>query len=168
MKSPFVVIGIFVLAVIVLVLWTWPAFQEFSLARNALNAAETETQSREAYFAKLASLQRELQQYPTELSYLNAAFPLEENLPSLYDTVQDVAASSGLVLTAVSSSVVEDSSPKEVEVNVTVEGSYAGLKEFLQRVQQSSRLMNVTSLEFATPKEGTRFEFHIHIMAYAL
>ena len=168
MKSPFVVIGIFALAVIVLLLWTWPAYQEFSLARNALNAAETETQNREAYFAKLGSLEKELQQYPIELSHLDSAFPSAPNLPSLYDTLQDIAASSGLIVTAVSSNVAEDSSPKEVEVNVTADGAYEGLKEFLRRVQQSSRAMNVTSLEFATPREGTRFEFHIHISAYSL
>lgn len=168
MKSPFVVIGVFALGVIVLLLWTWPAYQSYAVSQGELQGARVETQNRETYFTTLASLEKELQQYPTELAHLNAAFPANPDLPSLYDNLQDIAASSGLIMTAVSANVAKEATPKEAEVNVTLEGSYAGLKEFLRGVQQSSRAMQVTSLEFATPKEGARFEFRIHVKAFSL
>ncbi|OHA72789.1 MAG: hypothetical protein A3A27_01135 [Candidatus Wildermuthbacteria bacterium RIFCSPLOWO2_01_FULL_47_18] len=165
MKKPFLVIGLWVAAVIVLVFWGWPAFQEYSLTNEALGVLSSELESRENYFSELASLNSELQKQEEGLSRLDAALPDTPALPQLYDALQDIAASSGLVLSSVSSVVQEDASLKSIDASVTLEGSYASLKEFLKGVQQSSRLMAVQSLDFATPKEGSRFEFHIKLRA---
>ncbi|MDP2664731.1 MAG: type 4a pilus biogenesis protein PilO [bacterium] len=165
MKKPFLAIGLWVVAVIVLVFWGWPAFQEYSVASEALGVLSSELESRENYFSELASLNSELQKQEEGLLRLDAALPDTPALPQLYDALQDIAASSGLVLSSVSSVVKEDAKPKSIDVSITLEGSYEGLKEFLKGVQQSSRLLTVQSLDFATEKEGSRFEFHIKLRA---
>lgn len=167
MKTPFVSIGLWGLSLIVIVFWTWPSWQEYSSTKEALRFQETELQSRENYFAQLASVNQQLQTYAKELARLDAALPASTSLPELYDTLQDIAASSGLVLTAVSAVVSEETDPKEIEVSLTLEGSYAGLKEFLEGVQTSSRFLAVQSLDLATPKEGGRFEFHVKLIGYS-
>ncbi|MBI2642337.1 MAG: type 4a pilus biogenesis protein PilO [Candidatus Wildermuthbacteria bacterium] len=165
MKKPFLVIALFALAVLVLVFWTWPKLQRYSLALEALGVLNSELESRENYFSELASLNSELKKQEEGLSRLDAALPNAPALPQLYDAVQDIAASSGLVLSSVSSVVQDDAKLKNIDVNVTLLGTYAALKEFLKGVQQSSRLMMVQSLDFKTPKEGSRFEFHITLRA---
>lgn len=164
--TPLITIGSWALSAVVLLFWTWPSLQEFGLTRQALKTQEAELQSRENYFSQLAALNQQLQTYANELARLDAALPSSPSLPQLYDTAQDIAASSGLVLTSVSAAVAEGKL-KEIDVKVTLEGSYAGLKEFLQGAQTSSRFMKAKYLDFATPKEGGRFEFHISLLAYS-
>ncbi|MBI2642060.1 MAG: type 4a pilus biogenesis protein PilO [Candidatus Wildermuthbacteria bacterium] len=165
MKKPFLVIGLWAGTVVVLVFWAWPAFQEYSVTLEALGVLSSELESRENYFSDLASLNSELQKQKEGLSRLDAALPDTPALPQLYDALQDIAASSGLVLSSVSSVVQEEAKLKSIDASITLEGSYASLKEFLKGVQQSSRLVTVQSLDFATPKEGNRFEFHIKLRA---
>lgn len=165
MRTPFLTIGPWILAVVISVFWVWPALQEYSVTKESFGVLNAELQSRQNYFSELASLNTELQKQEEGLLRLDAALPNTPALPQLYDALQDIAASSGLVLSAVSSVVQEDTKPKTVEASVTLEGSYAGLKEFLKGVQQSSRLMALQSLDFVTPKEGSKFEFHIKLLA---
>ncbi len=170
MKSPIVIIGLFVAAFIIGIFWTWPSYQDYLKLTTQEQQLKQQVQSREKYFSNLASLQTQLQGSEGKLAKIDAAFPNDQDLPSLYEEIQQMAASSGLVLKTISSGVSPQTAIGTlipIEVDVGLAGAYGGLKEFLTRSQTASRVLDVRSIGFASAKTGSQIDFSIKLNAYS-
>lgn len=169
MKSPFVLVGIVIIALIIGVFWSWPSYQAFLALRQEQNQKAQDVQTRTHYFNDLAALREKLQTFQTQLALLDWALPNDSSIPSLYGEIQSMAANSGLVLKSISSSVLPSSQSqlKTIEVSLDMSGSYIGLKEFIARAQSAPRVLNVESVGFSSVKESDKFNFEVRVLAYS-
>lgn len=164
------IVILFVLAIIVVVLGTWPSYQEFAALKNQAQAKERELENREVYFNDLKTIEQDLKEKADELAKLDAILPDNPDIPLLYDLISRISSGSGLVLKDIFSTIEKkedsDSGIKEITVDVNVEGSYEGIKEFLSAARNAGRMLDVNSVSFLTPKEGEIFKFSITISAF--
>lgn len=172
MNRPFVIIGIVVITLIVGAFWAFPMYQDFQEISVELTEKEAELQNREDYFSQIQSMKDQLGAYEEELEKLNAAIPNDSSLPSLYDLVQRLSSESGLVLRQISAvedtNTVSDIYAKTIAVSLNLEGSYEGLKAFLNRTQTAPRMLDVTSIGFVSPPAGlaSQFQFAVYLNAF--
>ena len=173
MNRPFVIIGIVVIVLVILAFWVFPMYQDFQELSVELIEKDAELQNREDYFSEIQSINDRLKIYEEELAKLHAAIPNDSSLPSLYDLVQRLSSESGLVLRQISA--IEDTKTvsgiqaQTIAVSLNLEGSYDGLKAFLNRVQIAPRLLDVTSVGFVSPATGipSQFQFAIFLNAFS-
>ena len=172
MKSPLVIIGILVVDSIVGIFWSWPAYKAFLVFHNQEKQKMAEVQMQANYFKDIEALSEKLRQSENKLAAIDWALPNDASLPSLYSGIQAMAASSGLVLQSISSSVSSDvvkdaNQVKTVDINLQLSGSYAGFKEFLARTLKSARILRVQSVSFSSPKTVGKFDFTLRVHAYS-
>lgn len=173
MNRPFVITGIVVIILVIVAFWVVPMYQDFQELSVELIEKEAELQNREDYFSEIQSLDNRLKAYEEELIKLHAALPNDSSLPSLYDLLQRLSSESGLVLRQISAvedtKTVSEIAAQTIAVSLNLEGSYEGLKAFLERTQTASRLLNVTSVGFVSPPTGlsSQFQFAIFLNAFS-
>ena len=165
------IVIVFALALIVVVLWTWPSYQEFSALKNQVQVKEQELENRTSYFDHLKAIEQDLNERVDELAKLDAILPDNPEIPLLYDLVQRISSGSGLVFKEIFYTIEkkEDSEAgiREITVDVSVDGSYEGIKEFLLAARKAERMLDINSVSFSAPKEGEIFKFSITISAFS-
>ena len=155
-------------AVLTAFFFTWPSLHDFQFLQMEKRSKAKEFENREEYFANLASLQQKLNNLEPQLTKLGFALPEDTSLPSLYQLLQEVASSSGVVLKAISAQVVKNDTPlKTVDLLITVAGPYESFKQFLQSAHNAWRLLSVDSISFVSPKAGPSFEVSFRMQAYS-
>lgn len=146
-----------------------PRFQEFSSVQKEFKAKKAELESRESYFRHLATLQERLDQEQF-VAKIDAAIPNAPQLPELHEFFQQLSAASGLVMRSIAAS--QDmgalaSRLKRIDTALALGGSYEGLKLFLADLMSASRMTDVKSINFSSPKAGTGFVFNIRADSYS-
>lgn len=180
-----------VLAIIILLgvgtyfLW-WPEYQEFNLNSENLSNKEEEIRLKKEYNRELEGNLNLLLDYDEEISKIGTALPQKFSIASLISFIQNKASENGLSLSEinpsaeVTSAVSESSAKKEAETvlssglivknasfNIVSSGTYSSFKNFLSSVWKNSRIVNISSINFSSPKEEAIgvFDFNLDITA---
>jgi len=148
----------------------YPKYQEFQLLKEKIEARKIELQTKEDYVQKLKQTSQELKQYTAELSIINSALPADASLPTLLDFLQKISSENGLILKSTKRtgiSALEESEIKETQISLQLMGDYPSLKNFLQILEKSARLIEVNSISLLAPEEPGPFTFDIIIKVYS-
>ena len=119
--------------------------------------------------AELKKVETQVQKHQEDFAKIKQAVPDDVALPALYDHIQQLAASSGLLLKSIQGEERKD--PEEelsrliLQTNLT--GSYEAFKQFLNAAARSPRLLNVRSLNIASSGDSGMLEITLEIVAYA-
>ena len=153
-----------------LVLPKYSKLQEIKLAIAEKNA---EIENRQEYFAELSQAGIELAQYEANMEKIETAFPETVDAPALMNFVQAAAMQSGLIVKGVTyGGTSESKSDKEKKVSADTEavstlklktysvganfiGSYPNFKDFLARIEYSSRLISTDSISVSKESVNT-------------
>src|SRR3989344_4960909 len=165
---------IFILVVAVLggVFFLWPAYEDFSGINTQVNIQQERLERGQRVLTQLVALQRQIAERQEEFEKLEYSIPEDMQLPAVYDLIQQLAASSGLVVETITtqSTEVAGESLDIVHVEVQLVGSYAGLKNFLDAAKRSARIVNVGTLHIiaaAQPGAQSALAIEAEIAAYA-
>jgi len=148
----------------------YPKYQEFQLLKEKIEARKIELQTKEDYVQKLKQTSQELKQYTAELSIINSALPADASLPTLLDFLQKISSENGLILKSTKRtgiSALEESEIKETQISLQLMGDYPSLKNFLQILEKSARLIEVNSISLLAPEEPGLFTFDIIIKIHS-
>lgn len=161
-------IFIFLLSAIILsVFFTFPKYQEVVDIKSQIEAKRTVLQYKEDRFLQLKNLEEKLEHYKEPLEKLDSVLPKDPDLPDLFNFLEKTALENGLVLGKISSFTVLSPKTKEqlgqASVNFSLSGSYSSLKNFLDTLEKSARLITLESLSFSSPGEGETFNFDLII-----
>ncbi|TSC56940.1 MAG: hypothetical protein Greene071421_450 [Parcubacteria group bacterium Greene0714_21] len=168
MNRPLFSIVFLVGAVLAAVFFTWPALQDLKFLQMEKRSKLADFENREEYFTNIRNLTVQLKNFEPELGKLDHALPEDTFLPSLYQLVQEVASSSGVVLKSIASSVQKGESPvKTIDLQLKVAGVYESLKSFLENSQNAWRLLSIDSVSFVSPKTGSSFEVSFRMQAHS-
>lgn len=162
----------------------WPKYQALKKLEVNIEQKETELQTRADYFSLIKDTSEELEKYQEPLSKISVALPLYTHLslPPLFDFLNKAAAQTGLVLedmslVGISQPKTEEKTAKkggesiktkEIQVNLLLNGSYPAVRDFLQALEKSARMIEVRNISFLTPEEpGEPFSFKLEIIAHS-
>lgn len=156
--------------------FVWPAVVGGWQQVNALRASVAE---REQLLAQrqeiLANIQTAYQEYQQRLGQEEgrkfAAFvPVRKDTAEVISALQDIATESGVQITDIrvsEASVVKAGQQKTLSFAISLTGSYASARAFLDRMEQYVRLMNVDSIEIsADSRNSDSLRFSIRADAY--
>lgn len=139
-------IGSFAMGALVL----WPNYQEFSDLRTQVQEREERLARGEAALNRLKGIQEEVEAHQKDFEKIDKAIPQETQLPAVYDAIQDLGSSSGVVVQAIEASVSTLASEEQRVAGVTLKvellGTYEGLKNFLSNARSFARILNAQSL----------------------
>jgi len=162
----------------------WPKYQDLGDLKLEIEGKETELQYLEEYFSKLNQLSQELKKYEVQLSKIDFALPSDSSLAllSLINFLQKASSQNGLVFKEFSSfsiilpkpptgtpGPVEPEPPsniKEIRLNFEVAGSYSALKNFLNTLEKSAKLIEIENISFSFGEEEI-FSFSLRIKTHS-
>jgi len=150
-----------------------PKYSELQEVKISIAGKNAEIENRQEYFAELSQAAIELAQYEANLEKIETAFPENVDAPALMSFVQAAAMQSGLIVKGVTyGGTSESKSEKEKKASAdteavkslrlktyTVEGSFIGsylnFKDFLARIECSSRLIGVNLINISREAAST-------------
>jgi len=161
---------ILLFAVCLAVFLVWPQVVLLSNVKKQVAKQQKDLQEKQAYYLNLKNTLQELENYQGSISAISAALPEEFSLAGMLDYFQREAIASGLVLKNVgqnnTASPAQPSSPadvvataipsriKEAFFSISVQGSVESIEAFLKKLEMSSRIIEVESLNLKAQSEA--------------
>ena len=182
-RSILIIICIFLIVLIGFFLVV-PKYKKFETLKQKIDGKETELRYIESYFSDLERLSQKLKEHESQLSKIDFALPSDSSLSllSLINFLQTANSQNGLVFKKLSSFSITSpkiaakapvsiqpqplSKIKEIHLGFEVSGSYSALKNFLETLEKSARLIEVENISFSF-EEGKIFSFNLKIKTYS-
>lgn len=150
---------------------TWPTYQGFQRNLQELKGVTLEYQYLSEHYANLERIDEELRQNETALAKIDSALPSSPMIPDLLDYLLKAASQNGLIVGNLGARVVKSSQTKapmqDIEVEVSVSGSYESLKSFLNTLHKNARMIEADSISFSTPSDEALFSFQINLRTHS-
>jgi Tfp pilus assembly protein PilO len=172
-----ILLGLF-LALLLVIGFSLPKYQNLKLLKLKVKAKEIEFQAERKYFSEIAESKEKLKKFEEELSKINSAIPPEPSLPSLGNFLQIAASQNGLILKKIMPSpssrpkeefIKKGFSPgiKETGLNLTVSGDYPSFKHFLSNLEKTARMIEIESISFSSSEKEAPIDFNLRIKVYS-
>jgi len=130
-----------------------PKYQDFQDLNKEIKGKERVLQYKEEYYRNLQAVETDIRKYEPELAKIDIALPDDPSIPSLFDFLQRSCSQSGLVINSMGSFSIAASSRytglQDVSLSLGVSGPYESLKNLLNVLEKTSRLMDVESISFS-------------------
>ena len=172
MKSIFriiVSISVLLISLIGAIFLVWPEYQEYSSLKAQVHVREARLESGERTLAQLAKSHEEVVLHQEGFAKIDAAIPYQAGLPVLYEHIQQLGASSGLVLLSIESQLAKGSLDEIAVLAFKAQftGPYEGLKNFLDASKKSARIFNVSTLDISAGGQSSgELQIDIELLAY--
>lgn len=144
---------------IVIVGYYYLYYREASVKIDTLEAELTTLRAKikeqEVIAGNLQSFQEEVKRLESRLSLLLEQLPNSAEIPSLLKNISDLGKESGLefVKFAPSGEARKDFYA-EIPVSIVVNGSYHSFVQFADKVSHYPRIVNLSNIVFANPRQG--------------
>jgi Tfp pilus assembly protein PilO len=146
----------------------WPKYIELQNVKQETAEKNAEIKNRQDYYANLAKMANELDQGSINLKKIETALPVNSDAPAFMNFAQATAMDSGLMLKSVDYSGQSDNPVESAEstapgqslkrvlrnysISVKLAGTYANFKDFLSRIERSSRMIEVAAIGVSSSK----------------
>lgn len=134
----------------------WPKYKEFQEKKSEIETKDEEIRLKEEYLSNLETFSEKLLTYSEQFSKIDSAFPVNPSSAVIFNFFQKTSFQNGLILTKVNMNETKQSSEEriqEMSFSISVSGSYSAFKNFLSAIYTNSRLIEVESIDFASPEE---------------
>jgi type IV pilus assembly protein PilO len=140
-----------------------PLLSELETARAEREAAEAQLQNLNQQVAELEAVRNNAPDIERRLLELSRRVPEQDEIPSLLVQIQEVADASGVVQLSVEPGVpqvfnADGVNYSRIPVEMSFEGTYEELQDFLFRVRNLSRLVTVNEVSY-TPVDPTEEQY---------
>ena len=168
MKKEIILILIFAIFFSLAFFVLWPSYTKVLSLKKEISVLKGEITEFEKYIENLEKNKKELEEKKNLFSKIESALPEKEDLPEILNYLQNTASASGLLLSDFSFSVEKregtEEFPKpyqEIKINLSLLGDYPSLKNFVSKIEKSSRLFEIESIEFSVEKESGKITMRI-------
>lgn len=177
-KNVIILILILVLIGIVFLL-DLPAYNKFTSLNREIKWQEQLLKDKQEVIAKTNQFKRDYDVYEDGLKKANYALPSEKEIPNLTVQFEALVSENGLILESfnfigeeakkVKAEEVKSLTPyKNLEIGLSVTGTYESFEGFLKTLELNIRLMDIKSISFFSGKgevEGV-FTFNVNLLVY--
>lgn len=167
---------VFLVSVAVGFIVVWPEWKMVNELKGEKVLQEGALEDIKDTIANINELSNKYDKSEEDIDKLAIAIPPTPQIPELLIQVEELVKKNGLILGNIDFSVEgakgEGLSQDEVgiiAINVSVEGTYAGLKNILNDIEKNIRLMDVVSVSFSKIDKETGFSsYSISLKTYYL
>ncbi len=164
------VLAVAVLVYLYLNYLLFPSYERVSELRSELQQKKHIAVNKEAAVKKLAALDSLLEDEQLKLAALEKQIPYNVKLPELIVSIDEKIKEMGMDIKSISIGDV-DRTNKEygiIPVNVTLEGKYDSVMEFIKYLEENERKYVVDSFELAPFKRAEPMPFTISMRTFVL
>ena len=130
-----------------------PKLSDISKARDDVQTARSEEQTLRVELQHLQDVRKNAPQTTAQLASLSQSLPSNADLPGFIQQVQDAATRSGIDLQTIAPSPPADVSGatgvQAITVGLTAQGGFFRVEDFLARLENLSRAVEVRALSLA-------------------
>jgi Tfp pilus assembly protein PilO len=155
-------------------IFVYPKFGDISAVRQAITERQALVTQRQDLSDRIKKLTDEYRSRATEIATFSAVLPAKKSIPEIIQTLQNVTSAAGAQVSDMSVSEVANTSGAALPVNkiqiaITARGTYAMLKNVLDGLEKSIRLLDVTNIEAVlVPGQSGTLSFTIKASGYYL
>lgn len=149
-----------------------PKYQEFQSVNLELKEKRAEFKFIKEYYNGLAEQEEILEQNREAFDKISSAIPEDSFLPSIFHFTSKTAIETGLVIKSIGKFSIASQKDrpdlKEISIEITLNGTYSALKNFLSDLEVTSRIIEVENIKFDLPKDGgLLIDFVLKLKAYS-
>lgn len=167
---------VFLVSVTVGFIVVWPEWKTVNELKDEKILQEKSLEDLKDTIANINELSNKYDKSEEDINKLAIAIPSTPQIPELLIQVEELVKKNGLILGNIDFSVeggggegLLQSDIGTIAINVSVEGTYAGLKNILNDIEKNIRLMDVVSVNFSKTDKETGFSgYSISLNTYYL
>jgi Tfp pilus assembly protein PilO len=133
-----------------------PKYDETVALKDKVELKRVDLENRENYFKELEKIAKEFKDNRENLDKIKTALPIGPMAPTLANFIQSASSQSGLILKnfgygstkVTTTDETAAMAVQEYEISLTLSGSYAAFKDFLDKIEKSSRLIEISDIAF--------------------
>lgn len=175
----FSILVIFLIAMGIMIFITLPEYGNFVSLTQQLRSTQEELSEKEARLTEMFEINQRLREHQDSLNKISSALPLYPDFPSLMVFLTQKASESGLILLRPENVSTVYYSPKlaaedergagevkSINFDVVLTGRYPSLKNFIQVVENSSRLIGVSSVGAKEEQDMNQHVYRVGIETF--
>jgi len=178
---PIILISIMLLLGVAGYFLVWPKYENYVVSKKEFDTKDEEIRAKEEYLPKLEVISVKLLEFEDQVSKVETAIPTEPSVAAIFNYLQKTTSRNGLILEGIDVSGLFNLNKTELSermermpFSITVMGSYSSLKVFLLDIYLNSRIINISSVNFAyNPMEDApitdffNFEISLETQSYS-
>jgi len=139
-----------------------PQYQNWQSVSSRVGELEKTVQSQKEYFQQIQEIAEDLKRNSSNLKKIEMGLPQNPSLPQLFHFIRKVGSETGVSFQKIGKIETRETPQtkiKETLIDIVVVGDYSAFKNFLSKIENSARLIEVEKISFAfSPKEETKEE----------
>jgi len=148
-----------------------PQYKSLITAKTELKNENENLAQLKNYFKEIEEVSEKLKSHPEELTKINEALPKGFILSSFLAYLEKSSSENGMIIKEISLIPIKKGKEvkkiSETSLNLTVVGDYSSFKNFLNSLEQSSRLIEIENIELKTdPKTLPSYSLLLKIYSY--
>ncbi|MBX4211621.1 MAG: type 4a pilus biogenesis protein PilO [Candidatus Yanofskybacteria bacterium] len=164
--------GLIAVALFLFWLFPYPAYQKIAAYRSAIGEREQLLVERRAAMDQITKLKKEYDQRASQIQRFSAVIPSKMATAELISALEQIANQSGVQMGDVTFSDSKQQTQTDYQllgVGINGKGTYSGLVTFLESIERSIRLLDVSKVDAGTDtSQGSLLNFTIQADAYFL
>lgn len=152
----------------------WPEFQDLQANMSKAEIKEIDLANRIGYNDIMKEMVNMLEgDYNRRVDTLTSSLPEDHYVPSLFATIKRIADQTDVTIANIGEFSVqedqEDSNIKNIDIEITIEGTYQNFRSFIAQVENSSRIINLKSMNITRPPDnnsGESFKLVLETYSY--
>lgn len=153
---PIILIIVIVLLGVAGYFLVWPEYENYVVKRKEFDTKDEEIKAKEEYLPTLEAISAKLLEFEDQVSKVETAIPIEPSIAALFNYFQKATSRNGLILKDIDVSGLFNANKtkllermESMPFSIIVTGSYSSLKTFLLDIYLNSRMINISSVNFA-------------------
>lgn len=157
-------------AVVLFFAFFMPLYHEYAGARRVLGERQTLLADAKAAQVNVINLSRQYMQNETTISKVLLALPKQRQYDYITSSIQGVALTSGMQLTelTIGDAVKNAGDYQSFQVHIALSGRYPELIGFLDALEHSLRLYDISRMEISEGSTSGFLTISIQLTAYSL
>lgn len=151
---------ILLLGLIFLQIGVLPRYTTYRRSHSQLEVDKQTLTAKKEYYSQLFTLQQKIKTYQSAFAKTSSALPPYADAADIYQFVMGKAGESGLVIQTMGGLNLNPGKKEGegiIEFNLSAEGGYSTLTSFLKAVENSSRLINVRTVQLEGGEGGPSY-----------
>jgi len=129
-----------------------PQYQNWQSVSSRVGELEKNIQTQKEYFQQIQEIAEDLKRNSSNLKKIEMGLPKNSSLPQLFHFIRKVNSEMGLSFQKIGKIETRENPQtkiKETLIDIVVVGDYSAFKNFLSKIENSARLIEVEKISFS-------------------
>jgi len=164
MKREIITLIIFSISFIIIFQYIYPNYRKLSSLSKMPLDLENKIERLESYIQNINGIFQKKENYQEEIKLMENSLSKENLIPNFINFIQTEGSNSGILITAIKISPLEESSNKnvkEMSFQINFSASYNSLKNFISKLENSAKIIYFDKISFQRKIETNDLDISI-------